>query len=310
VRAARVLSADDRLFRLAGDGRRLSTLLVAAAVSWLFLIVSLIPGLFLEELSWWEQPPAGSVVGGALWLTAQLWVRFVPLALLALVWMVWVEGRPWGSLPLPRRGMVRQLCVGGALALAMIGAITALVALLGTVRAVPGGATTGLGALPGVVLVLAGWSVQAGSEELVARGWLLASLGARYGPWIGVAASSLLFASYHALNPGFGWLPAVNLTLIGGFFALVAVWNGTLWGVFALHAAWNWTLANLLGLGVSGMPAPGGSLVDLELAGPAWITGGQFGIEGGVPATVVAGGAVLGMVMVLRRRRVRSSRRG
>ena len=310
VRAARLLPADDRLFRLAGDGRRLSTLLVAAVVSWVFLFVSRVPGLFVDDVSWWQQPPSGSTVDGALWLIAHLWLRFVPLALLTLAWVVWAEGRPIGSLPLPRNGMLRQVGVGAGFGLAMIAALVGIVALFGTVRAVPGGDMTGVDALPGVALVLAGWVVQAGSEELVSRGWLLASLGARYGPWIGVFASSLLFASFHALNPGFGWLPAVNLCLIGVVLALVAVWNGTLWGALALHTAWNWALANLLGLSVSGMPAPGGSLVDLELSGSVWITGGEFGIEGGLPATVVAGGAVLGMVVVLRRRRVRSSNRG
>lgn len=310
MRTARLLAPDDRLFRLAGDGRRLSTLVVAAVVSWVFLFVSRVPGLLVDDVPWWQQPPSGSATYSALWLIAHLWLRFVPLALLALAWMVWAEGRPIRSLSLPRDGMLRQLAAGAGLGLAMIGVLTALVALLGTVRGVSGGSITGLEALPGVALVLVGWVVQAGSEELVSRGWLLASLGARYTPWIGVAASSILFTSFHALNPGFGWLPALNLFLIGVVLALVAVLNGTLWGVLALHTAWNWALANLLGLSVSGMPAPGGSLMDLEVTGPAWITGGEFGIEGGVPATVVAGAAVLGMVMVLRRRRVRSSREG
>ncbi|MBM3148337.1 MAG: CPBP family intramembrane metalloprotease, partial [Actinobacteria bacterium] len=136
-------------------------------------------------------------------------------------------------------------------------------------------------------------------------GWLLMSLGARYTPWCGVVASSLLFSSFHAFNPGFGWLPALNLFLIGVFFALLVLRQGCLWGAFAMHAAWNWTLGNVLGLSVSGMGMPGGALVDLDIGGPAWLVGGAFGLEGGLAATAVATSGVLGMVALMRRRTVR-----
>jgi len=309
VRAARVLSADDTFFELARRGRRLSTLLVAAAVSWVFLFVARVPVLFLDDVAWWGEPPTDPAAG-SLWVVVHLSVSFIPLAVLAVVWVVWVEGRPAASLPFPWTGAVRQIAAGACTGVAAIAAMAGIGALVGVVHVAPvSDRATGREAAPAVAVVLVGWIVQAGSEELVSRGWLLASLGARYGPWIGVLASSLLFASFHLLNPGFGWLPAVNLTLIGVFFALVAIWNGTLWGVLALHAAWNWTLADVFGLSVSGLTAPGGSVFGLELMGPAWLAGGEFGIEGGVPATVVACGGVLGMVMALRRRRAGTRQR-
>jgi hypothetical protein len=73
--------------------------------------------------------------------------------------------------------------------------------------------------------------------------------------------------------------------------------------VFALHASWNWTQGNVLGLAVSGAPPVGGSLVDLEVGGPAWLVGRAVGLEGGVLDTVVETLGVLGMVYLLRRTR-------
>jgi hypothetical protein len=54
-----------------------------------------------------------------------------------------------------------------------------------------------------------------------------------------------------------------------------------------LHWSWNWTQASLLGLPVSGInrvaPAP---LLHAMNAGPDWLTGGAYGIEGGAACTV------------------------
>jgi hypothetical protein len=55
----------------------------------------------------------------------------------------------------------------------------------------------------------------------------------------------------------------------------------------ALHWSWNWAQASLLGFPVSGIerisPAP---LLQAINAGPDWLTGGAYGIEGGAACTV------------------------
>ncbi len=308
----RILSAADRLFVAARRGRRLSNLLVAAAAAWGFLFLSRLPLLLAGRRLPWSLPPTGPDAGvgaalrGALWLDARLWLVFIPLGALAVAWMLAVEARPVESLALPRRGAARAAAVGGVIGVTAILILSGVTVVLGDVGIGPSrDGVTGVAALGGVLVVTLGWAVQGTAEELLSRGWLLLSLGARYTPWFGVVVSSLLFSSFHALNPGFGWLPALNLFLIGVFFALLVLRQGCLWGAFAMHAAWNWTLGNVLGLSVSGMGMPGGALIDLDIDGPAWLVGGAFGPEGGLAATAVATSGVLGMVALMRRRTVR-----
>ena len=61
-----------------------------------------------------------------------------------------------------------------------------------------------------------------------------------------------------------------------------------MWTAFGAHLGWNATLA-ALAAPVSGLPfdIP---YIDYRMGGPAWLTGGAFGPEGGLLATAVARG--------------------
>jgi membrane protease YdiL (CAAX protease family) len=112
-------------------------------------------------------------------------------------------------------------------------------------------------------------------------------VGARYRPWLGVILSAIVFATLHSLNPNLSPIAVINLFLFGVFTAFYALREGGLWGVCSIHAAWNWAQSHLFGLQVSGLTPPGGTLFDLMEAGPDVITGGSFGLEGGLAVTVV-----------------------
>jgi uncharacterized protein len=147
----------------------------------------------------------------------------------------------------------------------------------------------GLGAVGGVLSVLAGWAVQGAAEEVVCRGWVLPVIGARYRAWLGVLVSSLVFTILHGLNPNLSAVALLNLFLVGFFLALYALAEGGLWGVCAWHTAWNWAQGNVFGLEVSGMRTAGGMLLNLVETGPDVVTGGAFGPEGGLAVTLVMG---------------------
>jgi membrane protease YdiL (CAAX protease family) len=154
----------------------------------------------------------------------------------------------------------------------------------------PVGSTAALGA---TVLGLLAWIVQGGTEEVITRGWYLGALGARYRPWLGVALSSLLFAVLHlTANP----VALLNLLLFGLFLTLYCLREGSLWGVCGWHTAWNWTQVKLFGLSVSGHEIAGGSVIDLQPQGNPYLSGGDFGPEGSIYATLVF---VLGIAAVL-----------
>jgi 8-oxo-dGTP pyrophosphatase MutT (NUDIX family) len=124
------------------------------------------------------------------------------------------------------------------------------------------------------------------SEEVVFRGYLLRALAAWRGPLVGVLATSVLFALVHSLNPNLNGLALLNLALAGVLLALAVERTGALWLAIAYHFAWNLTEGSILGMPVSGM-AWNGLLTTIRPSGPALLTGGLFGPEGGLVATAI-----------------------
>ena len=128
------------------------------------------------------------------------------------------------------------------------------------------------------------------------RGWVLPVIGARYKPWLGLLISSLVFATLHGLNPNLSVIALINLALFGVFAGLYAMREGSMWGISALHSVWNWVQGNFFGFEVSGNNAGGGTLINLMETGADWLTGGEFGPEGGLAVTIVL---VIGIAITL-----------
>jgi membrane protease YdiL (CAAX protease family) len=128
----------------------------------------------------------------------------------------------------------------------------------------------------------------AAAEEVLFRGYPLQTLTRANLAWLGVLLTSVPFAAVHLNNPhavpGFTF---VNTALAGVWLAVAYLRTRSLWLPLGLHWAWNWAQASLLGLPVSGIeriaPAP---LLHAMNAGPDWLTGGSYGIEGGAACTV------------------------
>lgn len=125
----------------------------------------------------------------------------------------------------------------------------------------------------------------AAAEEVAFRGYLQRALTTWRGPIAGALVPSLIFALFHALNPNVSALALVNIALAGAVFALAMERTGTLWLPIAYHYAWNLTQGPVLGLPVSGMVWNG--LLAIPVGGPSWLTGGDFGPEGGLLSTGV-----------------------
>lgn len=102
---------------------------------------------------------------------------------------------------------------------------------------------------------------------------------------IGVLVSSLVFSLAHAGSHGITLLGFVNLFLFGTFAAFYALAERGLWGIGAWHAVWNWTMGDLLGFATDGTPHAG--LRSIRTDGPDVISGGAFGLEGGLACTAV-----------------------
>jgi uncharacterized protein len=137
----------------------------------------------------------------------------------------------------------------------------------------------GAAAAAGLVLV------QASAEELFFRGWLQPVLAARWGPWIGLITTSLVFGAGHAVVGASTGLALVNITLAGLLFGLLALRTGGLAAPAAAHWLWNWGEQAVLGA----LPNPGydslGTIFDLDWTGPALWGGGPDALNGSLGVT-------------------------
>ncbi len=294
---------DSRLFELARSGRRLPHWLVVLVMSVVFILAAQVVGgiglaFILLVLNFTSASGTGPdtvqavrrllAVDSALEQTLLLVCLFGPIFILLWVWLALVEKRGLWTLGLERQAAAQKYLRGLGVGLVMFGLSVGISALPGYMAPEQtGDGPRGLAALGGVALVFLGWMVQGAAEEALARGWILPTLGARYRPWIGVAASAGLFAVFHSFNPHLGPIAVLNLFLFGLFTALYALSEGSIWGVCGVHTAWNWAQGNLFGLQVSGLASPAGTLFDLMETGPDLITGGAFGPEGGLAVTAV-----------------------
>ncbi|MDE0106934.1 MAG: type II CAAX endopeptidase family protein [Bryobacterales bacterium] len=136
------------------------------------------------------------------------------------------------------------------------------------------------------VLGLALLAVGATAEELFARGLLLQCLARAFGPAGAVVLTSAGFAALHAANPGITALATCNTALFGAAFGVAVVRQRSLWLATGLHFGWNVAQA-VLGVNISGITIRLSDL-NLRLGRPEWVTGGDYGFEGGLLATGMA----------------------
>jgi uncharacterized protein len=189
---------------------------------------------------------------------------------------------------------------GAGLVLGIIPAAVAM--LLGVVAAgaawVPDG-----GSLPqyfgrlGMILVMLAPAALA--EEVIFRGVPLVILSRVLGRPGALILLSVGFALAHVTNPDVTARALGNIALAGILLSVAFFSPGGMWAAFGAHLGWNMTLA-ALGAPVSGLPfeIP---YVDYTMGGPAWLTGGTFGPEGGLLSTFAITTAIILAVQWVRK---------
>lgn len=122
------------------------------------------------------------------------------------------------------------------------------------------------------------------AEEVMFRGVPLVVTARAIGRPRAILLLSLLFALAHVRNPDVTAAGLANIALAGIFLSLAFFSPGGMWTAIGAHLGWNATLA-ALAAPVSGLPfdIP---YIDYRGGGPGWLTGGAFGPEGGLLATV------------------------
>lgn len=191
---------------------------------------------------------------------------------------------------LAARGAARELFGGIGVGVAFIATSVGIVALFG------GLSFTWSDENPASVLlsVLSFGVAAAVVEEIVFRGLLLQSISLATGRWIALGITAALFGGMHLSNPGATWWSAFAIAVEAGILLGAALfWRRSLWFPIGLHFGWN-AVQGLLGIPVSGVSDPG--LLVGTSHGPAWLSGGEFGIEASI--VPVAIGIVLSALMI------------
>ncbi|HJY30164.1 MAG TPA: type II CAAX endopeptidase family protein, partial [Pyrinomonadaceae bacterium] len=198
-----------------------------------------------------------------------------------------LEELPWRSLGASfHKGWLKDLVIGSALGFLTL-AVGVVVAMVG--RGVsfsinPVNWSAVIKSMIGSVVLLV---VAAFAEEAMFRGYALQTLTRAKIAWLGVALTLALFGVAHLTNPntvpGFTF---INTSIAGLWFAIAYLRTRSLWLPLGLHWAWNWALGWFFGLPVSGLKVASHPLMTASDTGPFWLTGGTYGIEGGLAGTI------------------------
>lgn len=132
-------------------------------------------------------------------------------------------------------------------------------------------------------------------EELAFRGILLRLFEEMLGTWLSIGVVACLFGAVHLVHEEATMLSSTaialqDLVLSGAFVLTRKIWLS--WGI---HWGWNFAQDGVLGMPNSSVDVLP-SLLNSEVSGPTWVTGGVFGIELSVIGVVL--NIVAGLVLV------------
>src|SRR5262249_49572844 len=124
-------------------------------------------------------------------------------------------------------------------------------------------------------------------EELTYRGYASETLVRDMQAILPIAIFSVLFGFGHWYNPSRTFFSTTNTVLAGIWLSVAYLKTRNLWFPIALHFGWNWMMGAFFGLPVSGLEIPKRPLLLSTSGEPVWLTGGDYGCEGGAATTVI-----------------------
>lgn len=235
---------------------------------------------------------------------------FSMIAVIFTAWLRFFERRNFASVGLRIDDKTqRQYLLGFGLGLLMAASVVYGVQWLGGYEVEAEVSLQARDLLPIIVLMF-GFILQSGTEELIFRGWMLGRIAARYGLIAGVVGNSVLFTLMH-VDPdalaGLGMSGIVLFTittlLFSVFLSLLSIKERSIWGACAWHAAWNWMFITWFGLPTTGIELNLAPLVSDLMPTPdaaLWLTGGTDGPEGSILAPLVLAAGSLWLLWRLR----------
>jgi membrane protease YdiL (CAAX protease family) len=220
------------------------------------------------------------------------WVALLSVIVATFATIAIFEHGGWNlGVFVPPRLVTRELLLGCAFAILLIGAADGLVLLTTRLHHVAGNG------FPWIELI-AVYLPAVFHEELLFRGYPFQKIWKSHRV-AAILFSSVVFAALHAGNNAFSLLAMTNLFFAGILLALAYARYERLWFPIGIHLGWNLLSGPILGYNVSGYESSE-SVLRTAGRGSPWLTGGYFGIEGSVWIVIVE---LAGIGLLLRRRR-------
>lgn len=123
-------------------------------------------------------------------------------------------------------------------------------------------------------------------EEVLLRGIVFRITEQGLGSYIALIISAIIFGALHLANPNSSIVVAIGLAIQAGLLLGAAyIYSRSLWLPIGLHFSWNFMQSAIFGANVSGNKIEK-TLITANIEGVEWLTGGQFGPEGSIQATL------------------------
>jgi membrane protease YdiL (CAAX protease family) len=123
------------------------------------------------------------------------------------------------------------------------------------------------------------------NEEIMIRGYVLGNLSESYNRYSALLISAAIFMLLHLANAHLSPIALLNLFLAGVLLGVYYIFQRNLWFSIGLHFTWNFFQGPVYGFEVSGLKTD--RIFHSSVKGSALITGGDFGFEGSLLATVI-----------------------
>jgi len=122
--------------------------------------------------------------------------------------------------------------------------------------------------------------------EVAFRGFLYRRLIAAIGPVMATLLLSAIYALFSSFRPNSTSFSVFVAFLLSLLFSMAYLRTHALWLGWGLHFAWDAAMGVLIGLPVAGYGTYN-TLVDTNINGSLWLTGGAYGPEGALLTAVV-----------------------
>lgn len=264
---------------------------VLALVGFYGAVAALTLPVFLVLPDSWGEGQLGFVVRSLPAIGAALLVNAL---LVRQGWSSW-RALGWPGAGVGAGGWVHGTVVGVTLAAGAVGLAVAAGGAAVTITGEPVTAYLAAAVRLGLVLLIA-----ALSEELLFRGYPLARLSRTLGKPGAAVLLSVGFALVHLGNPEVTAFGLVNIGLASLALSAAFFTRGGLPAAWGLHFGWNGGLAIGADAPVSGVPfdVP---LLEFVPGSREWVTGGTFGPEGGMVASLAMAAGLAWFVRMARR---------